>query len=286
MVSPGALQRDLAACQPDGDEIGRCLDPIGDDGVLDGGQFIDALDFDGGGAGADDPRTHPVEEGGQVGDLGLAGGVVDDRGPLRQDAGHHEIFGGADARVLQLHAGPDEAGAAGDPALDVAVAVLEGGAHGFEAAQVHVDRPGAEVVTPGYRHLCLAEPSQQGAEDDDRCPHLLDQVVRGLGNYVGTPSYPQDPALVCVPGDGETHRGKQVAHQRHVDDPGNVAQRVFTLGEHRRRHKLEDRVLGSRDRHDALEGPARTDHELLDRRTFRHAASMTGCAPCPMCVPP
>ena len=59
-----------------------------------------------------------------------------------------------------------------------AVAKLELGAHLLEAAQVHVDRAGPEVVAAGHGHPGPADPAEQRAEHDDRRPHALDELVR------------------------------------------------------------------------------------------------------------
>ena len=86
---------DLAAGDAQRGEEGRRLDAIGDHGVLGRVQLLDTLDLHGRAAGAQHLGAHAVQEGGQIGDLGLAGRVVDDRRALGQHGGHQRVLGGA-----------------------------------------------------------------------------------------------------------------------------------------------------------------------------------------------
>ena len=61
----------------------------------------------------------------------------------------------------------------------------------LEGPQVHVDRPGAEVVAAGHRHPGPAAPGQERPEDHHRRPHLLDQLVGGLGGELGRGGHDQ-----------------------------------------------------------------------------------------------
>src|SRR5438477_191432 len=60
-----------------------------------------SLDLDGGGAGAFDLRPHAHEHGGQVLDLRLPGGVLDDGGAGRSHRSHQEVLRGPDTREVQ-----------------------------------------------------------------------------------------------------------------------------------------------------------------------------------------
>ena len=100
-------------------------------------QLLDPLDLDRRRAGAHDHGPHPVEEGGQVGDLGLPGRVLDHRRALGQHRGQQQVLRRADARELEHDARPEQLVG---PGLDVAVVESELRAHLLEAGQVHVDR--------------------------------------------------------------------------------------------------------------------------------------------------
>ncbi len=148
MVGARAVDGDLAAGDPDRREERGGLDAIGDDRVVDGAQRLDALDRDRRRPGAEHPRAHAIEEGGEIGDLGLAGGVVDDRRPLREHGRHQRVLGGADTRVLEQDASTDQHVGA---RLDEAVREVERRAELLRALQVHVDRTRPEVVAARHR---------------------------------------------------------------------------------------------------------------------------------------
>ena len=109
-------------------------------------------------------RAHGAQHGGEVGDLGLPGRVLDDRGPLGQHGGHEEVVGGGVTRVLEHHGGAHEA-ATLDMATHLSVGGLEMRAHRGQAVDVEVDGPFAEVVAPGERHMHLATAGQERPED-------------------------------------------------------------------------------------------------------------------------
>ena len=110
VVGPGAVEVDLAAGdRRGGQERGR-LDPVGDDAVVHGRErarstpWIDRSSV----PTPVDLGAHAVEEVAEVGDLGLAGRVVDDRGALGEHRGHDDVLGGADARELEQDVGAEE----------------------------------------------------------------------------------------------------------------------------------------------------------------------------------
>ena len=162
-----------------GEERGG-LDAIGDHRVLDRLQLLDAFDLDRRRARADDLRAHAVEERREVGDLGLAGRVVDDGRALGQHGGHEDVLGRADARELEQDAGADQLVG---PGLDVAVADREASRRvASRPATCMSIGPGPEVVAAGQGDPGLAESSEQRAEHHDRCPHALDELVGRLGH--------------------------------------------------------------------------------------------------------
>ena len=144
------------------------------------------------------------------------------------------------------------------------MAELELGTHLLPRGQVHVDRTGAEVVATRHRQSDPAAPGEQRAEHVDRGPDPLDLLVRRDRREVpgvrqGEPSRLRSRR---VDSDG----GEQVAHARDVDDRRNVGQFVGAVGEDRRGHQLEDRVLRPRHVDRAPELTDATDDDLVGRR--------------------
>ena len=147
--------------------------------------------------------------------------------------------------------------------LDLAVAELERRAHRLQPGDVHVDRPGAEVVAAGHRQAHPAAAGEQRAEHVDRRPDALDELVRARPAS-------RSPSLRrrSTPGDrrpttADADRLQQLAEDRHVDDRRHVRQLVLAVGEDRRRHQLEHGVLGARARRSCRAARRRAAHEDL-----------------------
>ena len=96
-----AVDVEVAAGDGAGDEEGAGLDAVGIDAVACAVEFGDALYFDGGGAGAFDLCAHGDEQGGEVGDLGLAGAVLEDGFAVGKGCGHQQVFGAGDGNLVE-----------------------------------------------------------------------------------------------------------------------------------------------------------------------------------------
>ena len=96
-----AVDVEVAAGDGAGDEEGAGLDAVGVDAVACAVEFGDALDADGGGAGAFDLGAHGDEQGGEVGDFGLAGAVFEEGFAFGEDGGHEEVFGAGDGDLVE-----------------------------------------------------------------------------------------------------------------------------------------------------------------------------------------
>ena len=206
VLRAGLLEDELSAGHAQGGEERRRLEPVGDHLVVDRVERRHPVDGDGAGPGAQDVGPHPVEEGGQVGQLGLLGRVLDDGGALGQHRGHQRVLGRPDARELQDD--PCPAQAVG-PGLDEAVLGVELDAEAAQRAQVPVDGALAEVVASGHRHLGPAQAGHERAEDHDRGPHGLHQLVGGLGHRVGRRVDGED---VTIEAHLRAHGPQQVRH--------------------------------------------------------------------------
>ena len=139
-------------------------------------------------SGAFDVGAHRGQHRAQVGDLGLARRVVDDRRALRVHCRREDVLRRPDTGELEGDIG------AAQPisrCLDVAVLQFERGTHRFETFDVHVDRTAAEVVTAGQRQRDAAAATQQRTEHVDRRPDPLHELVRGDRGDVTTVDHGQ-----------------------------------------------------------------------------------------------
>ena len=105
MVETGAGQRELTARGGQRRQERGRFDAIGNCSVLDRYQFVDTIDSDGRRARADDLRTHAVEEGREICDLGFARGVVDHGRAFGAHRSHQDVFGRTDTRELEQDSG-------------------------------------------------------------------------------------------------------------------------------------------------------------------------------------
>ncbi len=124
-----AVDIEVAAGDGSCDEEGAGLDAVGVDAVACAVEFGDALDADGGCAGAFDFCAHGDEQGSEVGDFGLAGAVFEDGLAFGQGGGHQKVFGACDGDLVEDDVCAFEAVGAG---FEVAVVLGDGGTHGFE----------------------------------------------------------------------------------------------------------------------------------------------------------
>ncbi len=152
---------EVAAGDGSGDEEGSRLDAIGIDAMLRAVKLVDALDADGCGACAFDLRAHGGEQGGEVGDFGLAGAVLEEGFALGEDGGHEQVFGAGDGDLVEDDVRALEAFGAG---LDVAVLVADDRAHAFESLDVQVDGAAADGAAAGHGDAGEAGAGDQRAE--------------------------------------------------------------------------------------------------------------------------
>ena len=136
-IEAGMLQLDAPAGDRRRHGVGAGLDPVRQDAVDGAMQAGHAVDADLRRAGALDPRPHRVQAAREIDDLRLARGVLEDRLPLGQRGGHHQVLGAGHRH--QVH---DDARAAQPPGLGQHVAVLDldAGAHCLQALHVLVHR--------------------------------------------------------------------------------------------------------------------------------------------------
>jgi hypothetical protein len=133
--------------------------------VLDRGQLVHAVHGDEAGAAAGDPRAHLGQERDDVEDLGLLRGVVDHRPAGRQASRHDQVLGAGVRRRVQVQVRALQL-AGLDP--DGRVALVHDRAEPGEAAVVEVQVPVAQVAPADALDHGLAEPVQQGRDEQHR----------------------------------------------------------------------------------------------------------------------
>ena len=205
-------------------------------------QRVHAVDLDRAASGAVDPRAHRHEELGDVGDLGLARGVVDHGRAARPHGGHHEVLGRADAGVVERDRGAPEPVGLGDqePVLGPDL-----GAHAPETRDVQVDRARPDLVATGHRDP-RAGPARASSEPSTAVEARMRRTSSyGASTDVSVRGVDRDG--VAVPGDPGAQMLEHLAHREAVLDPGHVVQHGPAGREQRGGHQLEGGVLGAGD---------------------------------------
>src|SRR5271168_1925739 len=127
---------EVAAREGSGDQEGAGFDAIGDDAVLRALQFAHTFYADGGRASAFDFCSHFIEQVGEVGDFGLASGILQNGFAFGQSGGHEQVFGSGDGDFVKDDFGAAKASGRG---FDVAVLLRDFCSEKFEAFDVEID---------------------------------------------------------------------------------------------------------------------------------------------------
>ncbi len=102
----------------------------------------DAVDHDGGRAGAGDARAHRVQAFGKVDDFRLARGVLKHGLAVRERRRHHQHMGRADGDLGEHVAVADQA--LGRAGVDITLLNLDVRAQSAQPVDEQVDRPGTD----------------------------------------------------------------------------------------------------------------------------------------------
>ena len=164
-----------------GDRRGQCIgarhDPVGHDRVVSPAQLVHAVDCDPRRAGAGDSGAHRIQKLGEVGDLRLAGGGLDDRPAAGERRSRHHVGRPQHRRAerpSQEDRRADEVVRLGD---DVTATKLDPGTEGLQATEVQVHGPFPEHASARHRHRRVAATSQQRAQYTDPRPHRANHLV-------------------------------------------------------------------------------------------------------------
>ncbi len=224
-------------------------------------QAIDAVDHDLRRAQPRDLGPQRLEEAAEIDDLRLARRVLEDRAAPGQRRRHHHRLGRADRGARHGEGRADKAAAGiGD---DVAVFEIDAGAQRFEALDMEIDRARADGAAAGQRNLGRTVARQERTGHLEARAHLAHDVVRrergfdGRGVQADRVAAAQAIATPDVEVHAELHH--QVGHGIHIGQARHVADRHRLVGQDRRRHELERRILGAADRNFTLEAVAAPD---------------------------
>src|SRR6202035_654626 len=128
----------------------------------------DTFDADGGGAGAFDVRSHFVEESGEVGDFGFAGGGLQNGFTFSESGGHKQVCGSGNGDFVEDNFRSFEAASGG---FDVAVFLRDFCAEKFESFDVEVDGTLSNGAAAGERDAGAAAAGDERSEDEGGGAH-------------------------------------------------------------------------------------------------------------------
>ena len=220
-----------------------------------------------GGAWAFHLCAHGVEQGGEVGDFGLAGAVLEEGVAIGEGCDHEEVFGAGDGDLVEDDVRAVEAVGAG---FEVAVVLGDGGTHSFEALDVQVDGTAADGASAGHGDARDAGAGDERAEDEGVGAHGFDDLV--LGDGVGEDGAADVGAVLgaaVAKIDLGAHGGEQAALGLDVADLGDVLQDDFVFGEDGGGHAGQGGVLCAGDFDGAEEGIASANDKLVHGDSLR-----------------
>ncbi len=228
-------------------------------------------------ADAGDFRAHLVQQGGQVGDLRLAGGVVDDGIAMRQAGCHQRILGRADGDFLEHDLGALQA-AGGGFGDHIPILQRDAGAQCFHRLQVQVHRPCADGATARQRHFRIARARQQRPQHLDGSAHGAYQLVRRYGLAHLGHLKRKLPAILprradlhrpafrrIVQSDACAQLHQQLRHGGDVGEIGHIIEGEGFIRQQAGAHQLQRRVLGPANDDFPGQGPPPDDAQTIHR---------------------
>ena len=250
MLGNDILNQNLTTSRSHGSHVGAGFDLVGDNGIASALELLHAADLDHIGTRTHDVGTHGVEEIGQIHDMRLLGGILDDGHALGQGGGQHDVHGCAHGNNIQIDLTALEP-STGHIGVDQAVFDLYLSAHGLKALDVLVDGTAAQVAAAGGRHLRPAKAAQQSAHQIVAGADLTGQLV-GDGLILNTGTIDVQRGAVHSP-----HIGTQLLHdlqdQGHVTDLGNIFNTALSTYQQGSRQNGYGGILGAADLNGAVQ---------------------------------
>ena len=201
-------------------------------------QDRNAGDLDHVGAGSLDVRSHGIQEVRHVDDVRLTRGVLDHGDALGLDGGDHEVDRGSDAHHVE-----EDVFAAELLGLDENLAILDRhlAAHRFEALDVLVDRPRAEVASAGHEERRLVEAPEKRPHQIVGSPDAACLLVCGFTGR-DRPRVDVD-RTVLVHADLRTERLADLKQDVHIGDVRQILDPACPIEQHGRRDDAQRGVL-------------------------------------------
>ena len=168
------------------------------------------------------------QEGLQVHDLRLPGGVGDGGDAGGSYGGQHGVFRGPHAGDAQNDLGPGEARGG---AVQAAALLPDAGPQGPQGGQMQVDGPGPDSAAAGVRQLRLAAPGQNGSQEHHGRAHAAHKTVRNVPAGQGGGIHLQ---VRAVPANGATQVPQDVDGCVHVLQMGTALQNTDVPAENTR----------------------------------------------------
>ena len=263
-LGPRAFQQHIAPGHGHAHGVGAGLDAVGQHRVAGAAKARDAFDLDLRRPRALDLRAHLDEAVREIHHLGLARRILDERMPMGQRGRHEGRVGAAHGHLGKVDlAAPQPLGRAGD---DITRLDLDLRPQPLQRHDQQIHRPRADGAAAGQGDLGLAHARQNGRDDPEARPHARDQLVGGgrvhdapgvqmnrlaSGGVIAGPLavYAVIHALVAQ----NAQELRAIGQARHiVEGEGGV-------GEQRRDHERQGRVLGARNRDHAIQGLSADD---------------------------
>ncbi len=235
-------------------------------------EAIDAVDDDCGRARAFDPCSHLVQAACNVGNLGLAGRVLQDGLAFRQRGRHHDVMRCADRDLREFH----------DPALqsfrgsrnDITAVEIDFDAERLERRKVQIDGPCADGASARQRHARLMAARQNRAKHPEARAHAADHVVgRGRVHDIARRQMQSVALMGVAVGALPVHSGidaviAQDANEKaYIGEVRHVLQRDRVGGEKACDHQRQSRILRPADRDRAIQAmSARNSNSVHDAR--------------------
>jgi hypothetical protein len=221
--------------------------------------------------GALDAPAHGVEEGREVGDLRLEGGVLDRDVAFAECGGEEDVLGAADGGRLEGDGALDRAGA---PGRERPAALVDLDAEGPERRQVAVDGARAEGAAAGHRDARLAGAGQERAHRDEAGAHAAHERVRCAAalHVAGV-----ETKLATLPAHVDAEVLEQLELDEDVGEARHVEQDERLVAEQAREDEVQGGVLGGVDAQRAVQRTAALDVHGLRRGPSRCAPSRQPC---------
>ena len=223
-------------------------------------QPVHALNGDGRAAFAFDLSAHPAQALRQIHNLRLSGSVLKHRRALCQCRCHQSVFRGPhrDERKLERAAFQ----AAGCFGMHIPFLKVKLCAHRFQGSEMKIHGSRTNRASARQRYNRMPRPREHGAQHEDRCPHLSNDVI--FSPMIGDVMRRQckDLAILHLT-DLSPQTFEQKPHRANIRKPRCVGQGQRFLTQQRRRHQGKAGIFCARNRYVALQGTIASDQNCI-----------------------